>query len=38
MTWNRGKRGCVHDEGDGRPRRYEKTQTTVMMRRGLEER
>ena len=32
MTWNRGKRNCVHDEGDKRPRRDDKAQMTVMMR------
>ena len=35
MTWNRGKRNCVHDEGDKRPRRDDKAQTTVMMMRSL---
>lgn len=35
MTWNKGKRGCVHDEGDKRHRRDDKAQATVMMRRSL---
>ena len=35
MSWNKGKRGCAHDAGDKRPRRDDKAQMTVMMRRSL---